>query len=245
MNFYYIIAIICTAVSIFIQYVQPKNKIFHFIVAIFTIAIMILTYIAAKKDGEVSENSLKQMITYQTSEIKRLSEENIRLSQVIYKNTNQLTGNGSYPLAIPGGGADNGNQTQLMIHLIGENAIPNLTAKIVTIPDYKQISGLNLAVLGLSDQTNIIGTLRASEMPYFMINTKSKETAVTIFFKTDNNSWYQSIRICKTSKGRKYFWYTQDKDGVTLKKNIEDNFPKTKDGKVVIWSNEIKSFEEI
>ncbi len=62
MNFYYIIAIFCTAASIFIQYIQPKNKIFHFIVAIFTIAIMILTYLAAKTDGEVSENSHYQIL---------------------------------------------------------------------------------------------------------------------------------------------------------------------------------------
>jgi hypothetical protein len=243
MNFYYIIAIICTALSIFIQYIQPKNKIFHFIVAIFTIAIMILTYLAAKKDGEVSENSLKEMITYQTSEIKRLSEENIRLSQVIYKNTNQLTGNGSYPIGQVAGGKK--NAVQIIIGVNGEFALPNLTARIVSIPDYKKISGLDLRTAGITNPTIPLGTIRKNEMKYFFADTRTKETAVIIYFKSDNYSWIQSMRIIITPKGRRSFWFITDDNGKIIDKHIDDDFPKNNDGKVVLWSNEIKLFEEL
>jgi len=243
MNYYYIIAIICTGVAIYIQIVQPKKIIFQYFSAICTLSVMVLTYIAAKEDGNASEKSLKNMITYQTSEIKRLSEENIALTQVIYKNTNQITGNGSYPTAIVGGGKK--NETQIIIQVNGKYALPNLTARIVSLPDYKNISGLDLRTVGITNPIIPLGTIRKDEMKYVFVESKTKETAVTFFFKSDNYSWTQYIRIIQTPNGRKSFWFIEDEEGKVIDKYIDSDFPKTKDGKVVIWSNQIKLFEDI
>lgn len=243
MNYYYIIAIFCTGIAIIIQITKPKKKIYQWIAGICTVGVMVLSYIAAKKDGEVSETSLKEMITYQNSEVKRLSEQNIALTQVIYNNTNQMTGNGSYPVCFLGGGKE--KETQILIQVNGKYALPNLTAKIVSLPNYKNISGLDLRTLGLTNPTIPLGTIRKNELRSQFVESKTKETAVTFFFKSDNHSWIQSIRIVQTPKGRKAFWFIQNEDGKIIDKYIDNDFPKTKDGKVVIWSNEIKSFEEI
>jgi hypothetical protein len=243
MNFYYIIAIICTGITIYIQITQPKNKIYQWVAGICTVAVMILSYMAAKIDGEASETSLKEMITYQNSEVKRLSEQNIGLTQVIYNNTNQMTGNGSYPVCYVGGGKE--NETQILMGVNGKYALPNLTTRIVSLPNYKKISGLDLRTVGLTNPTIPLGTIRKNEMKYQFVESKTKETAVTFFFKSDNHSWIQSIRIIQTPNGRKSFWFIQDEDGKVIDKYIDNDFPKTKDGKLVIWSNEIKSFEEI
>lgn len=115
-----------------------------------------------------------------------------------------------------GGGQDHGNQTQIIISHVGEFALPNLTAKIVVIPNYSSVSGLSLSVIGIDAPIQNLGTLRKTEWPSIMVDTRTKETAVIIYFKADNNSWTSNIRINKTKKGRKTLSYTQSQDGKRL-----------------------------
>lgn len=237
MNIYYFLAIICTIVTMVLTLNQKEKKIMQTITIVFTVVTMVFTYLAAKQDGQETEDNLSQTITEQSSEIKRLSSQNIELSNIIFKNTQQITGNGSYPIVNIGGGQDNGNKTQIIVGLIGEFALPNVTARIVVIPDYSNVSGLDLRVLGIGNETINIGTLRKSEFKSFLIETKTKETAVTIFFNSDNNSWTETIRIYKTKNSRKTMFYIQDSKGNYLQKKVDPNFPTNENGEIVIWNN--------
>jgi hypothetical protein len=220
MNIYYILAIVCT------------------------VGAMYCSYIAAQQDGQETEKKLKQTIEDQSSEIKILNNKNIELSESIIKQTHQITGEGSFPIANLAGGQDNGNQTQITIGVLGEFAIPNLTAKFVVIPDYSKVNGMDFRILGIDSETLSLGTLRKSEMKSHFVGTKTNETAVIIYFNSDNHSWTQSIRIRKDDR-RKSISYIQDQEGKYLFKTVDDNFPMNKNGDIVLWENNSINIKEL
>ncbi len=228
MNYYYYLAILCT------------------------IGIMIFSYLASKKDGEKTVKELNSTTIEQANKIKELTkknteltEANISLSKAIHSDTKELTSEGSYPLAFSGGGMENGNKTQMCVVAKGEYAIKNITARVVAIPDYTKVSGLDLRVTGLNAPTINLETLRKSEFKSFMVDTKTKETAIIIYFKSDNLSWNQSIRIVKENDKRYTLSYLKDENGNMLQKKIDDGFPKNKNEEIIIWSNVTKRFEDI
>ncbi|MGX7666652.1 hypothetical protein [Flavobacterium pedocola] len=221
MNIYYILAIVCT------------------------VAAMVFSYLAAKKDGQETEDKLKQTITDQTKEIKTLNSKNIELAEKIIKQTNQITGEGSYPIATLGGGQDNGNQTQIVIGLKGEFAIPNLTAKFVVIPNYSEVDGMDFRIPGFGIDPINFGTLRPFEMQSILVETKTEETVVIIYFKSDNNSWTESIRIKKNDEGRHSICLSQDNEGQYVFKKIDPNFPKTDNGDIILWKNNSINISEL
>jgi hypothetical protein len=216
---------------------KPKptyNKLWFFLSIVCTVITMVFTYIATKQDGQVTEDSLKLEIT-------RRDE----LLEKVLRNTQQITGDGSFPIAYPFGGQDNGDKTQIIISLEGEFALHNLTAKVVVIPDYSNVSGLDARILGIQNNTLDIGTIRKSGWKDFLVETKTKETAIIIYFKTDNYSWTESIRINKTKEGRKVMWYIQDQNGEYLLKKIDQGFPINENGEIKLWSNVSKKTEEL
>jgi hypothetical protein len=218
---------------------------YYYLVILCTIGATVFTYLASQKDGEKTEKALKETINKQAYEIKELSKQNIKLSHLIHSDTQELTSKGSYPITILGGGAENGNQTQISVALNGDYAIPNLTVRVVVIPDYPNVSGLDINVLGVLNPSTEIGTLRKSEGRSYMVETKTKYTAVTLYFNSNNNSWNESIRIVKTDNGRKSLRYIQDKDGNILYKQMDAGFPIDDEENVIIWSNVKKKFDEI
>jgi hypothetical protein len=220
MNIYYILAIVCT------------------------VGAMYCGYIATQQDGQETEKNLKTTIDNQSFEIKTLNKKIIELSESIIKQTHQITGEGSFPIANLTGGQDNGNQTQITIGVAGEFAIPNLTAKFVVIPDYSTVNGLDLKIRGIHSETLVLGTLRKSEMKSYLVETKTNETAVIIYFNSDNHSWTESIRIRKDG-GRKSIRYIQDQEGKYLFKTVDDNFPMNKNGDIVLWKNNSINIKEL
>ncbi|TDE42037.1 hypothetical protein E0I26_15075 [Flavobacterium rhamnosiphilum] len=169
-----------------------------------------------------------------------------KVSDDVYKNTQQITGNGSYPVATWTGGGLNDNQLQILVHLEGEFALPNLEAKVVVIDDYSTVSGLDLRIVGLTGAEMInFETLKNSEFKYFLIPYKSKETAVIIYFKSDNHTWNETMLISDSKDGKKIMWFITDEKGITLKKYIDKNFPTKSNGKIVLWSNVMKKFSDI
>jgi len=226
---------------------KPKKSmnIYYILTILCTIATMLFSYLAAKQDGQETEEKLNQTIKDQASEIKILNTKNIELSKSIIKRTDQITGEGSFPIANLGGGQDNGNQTQIVIGMLGEFAIPNLTAKFVVIPDYSKVNGMDLRILGIGAETISLGTLRKSEMQSFLVETKTNETAVLIYFKSDNHLWTQSIRIKKDNNIRKSIRYIQDQEGKYLFKTVDDNFPMDGNGDIALWENSSINIKEL
>ncbi|HAS8420810.1 TPA: hypothetical protein I7738_22260, partial [Vibrio vulnificus] len=78
----------------------------------------------------------------------------------------------------------------------------------------------------------------------FMVDTSTNETAVTLYFASNNRKWTQSIRIVKTDQGRQELSYVSDSDGTLLKSYVAPNFPKH-NGKYIIWSNKTKEVGDI
>ncbi len=203
-----------------------------------------------KDQNDQAQVELKEVINTQTEKIKTLSEKNLELSKMnidvsndIQQKADELTADGSYPFATIRGELEGGKKSQLLIHLKGRYAIQNLTTKIVIVPDYSTVSGLDLRVLGMEVPPMDIGTLRSLEFKSFFVDTPTKETAITIYYKSNNNSWTDSIRVKDTESGRKFLWYTADKSGDVLNSHIDPNFPND-NGKIVIWSNTTKDISE-
>jgi hypothetical protein len=222
-----------------------KMNTYYYLAILCTIGAMVFTYLASQKDGEKAEKALKETIDKHANEIKELSQQNIKLSDVIYSDTQEITAKGSHPITLVVGGAENGNQRQISVFLHGEYAIENLTVKIVVTPDYPDVSGLDINVSGMFHPTTEIGTLRQSEGRSYMVVTKTKYTAVTLYFNSNNNSWKESIRIVKTDNGWDALRYIQDKDGNVLYKQMDKGFPVDDKENVIIWSNVKKKFDEI
>ena len=169
---------------------------------------------------------------------------NSELSKSIHSNTQELTGEGSFPFAfLEAGGSE--NQAQIMIGCRGEYAIRNLTFKIVVIPNFTKISGMNINIIGLNAPEEKVDVLRKTEMKYMMVDVSNKETAVLLYFKSDNSSWNQSLRIVKDGNKRHILSYIHGKEGVLLDKKIDKEYPRNADGKLIIWSNVLKTFDEI
>lgn len=226
---------------------MKKMNIYYLLAIACTVGTMIFSYFAAQKDSSVAENKLKQTISDQTNEITSLRAVIANISN----STDALTAKGSFPTAFLGGGDEQGN-SQLLLFLKGKYAIPNLTVKVIDIPNYKQVSGLDMRVAGI-DMTPTrkeypvyeYKSLRPSETPYIMVPTINKETAIILYYKSDNNSWTQNIRIVKTKKGRQFFTTTHNAEGKLLEKQISPDFPLTADGEIILWSNEKKSFDNV
>ena len=237
MNIFYVGAIVLTVFAARIDGQENKqkgknkkknrSKFKRFLGPSLTVGAMICTYHAAKVDGLETENKLKQIITDQATEIKKLN----------LQSTQQITGNGSYPIAGVAGGQNNGNKTQIIIGVMGEYALPNVTATIVEIPDYYQVNGGDFRIFGLQNKPIDLGTLRKAEFQSLFVKTETKETAVLIYFKSDNFSWNQSFRIVKTSEGRKVFWAIQDQNGKYLMNKMDKGFPVNENGEIRLWSN--------
>lgn len=203
--------------------------------------------IASKK----AQEQLNTTVIEQSQQIKELGNQNIELTKInsemskaIQAQTDELTSKGSYPFAQVAGGADNGNQAQIVINLSGQYAIPNLTVRASVIPNYSTVSGLDFRIMGLNAQTINLETLRPREFKYFMVDTNTNETAVTLYFSSNNNKWTQSLRIVKTEQGWKVLSYISDGNGEMLKTKIAPDFPMD-NGKYIIWSNVSKSPREI
>lgn len=74
-----------------IFYLKPHEYLLHPIIAIACAAAsMAFTYYATKQDGKETEVNLTKTISDQASEIKRLSSQNIDLSNTIFRNTQQI-----------------------------------------------------------------------------------------------------------------------------------------------------------
>ncbi|ESU28407.1 hypothetical protein FLJC2902T_17670 [Flavobacterium limnosediminis JC2902] len=225
---------------------KSKNmNIFYLLAMICTVAAMYFSYLAAKKDGDETEQKLNKTIKDQGEQIQSLTSKNIELSEKIIKHTNQITSQGSYPLAFLGPSQNNGAQTQILIGLQGEYAIKNLTAKFVVIPDYLNVSGMDIRVLGLGVNPIDLGTLRPTEMKTFFVDTTTNETAITIFFNSDNNSWTESIRIIKNQNGRQSFSIIQSGEGKYIFSKIDPSFPKSDKGEIALWSNGTININEL
>ncbi|MGS0725339.1 hypothetical protein ACVBKF_04060 [Shewanella sp. 0m-11] len=202
----------------------------------------------ASKKAQAQSNST---VLEQSQQIKDLGNQNIELtklnsemSMAIQAQTEELTSKGSYPFAQVTGGANNGNQSQITVNLIGKYAIPNLTIRVAVIPNYSSVSGLDLRVTGFNAETIGIDTLRPLESKWFMVDTSTSETAVILYFSSNNNKWTQSLRLVKTDKGRKVLSYIADGNGERLKIVVDPDFPML-DGKYVIWSNVTKALDEM
>lgn len=212
-----------------------------------TLLTMLFSYYAAQKDSAESETKLKNTISEQTTEITNLRT----IISSISNSTDAMTGKGSFPSAFLGGGDAQGN-SELLLFLKGKYAIPNLTVKVIDIPNYKQVSGLDLRIAGI-DITPArkeypvyeYKSLRPSETPHIMVPTTNKETAIILNYKSDNNNWSQVIRIVKTRKGRQIFSTIHNDEGKLLEKQISSDFPLTNDGEIILWSNVKKSFNNI
>ncbi|MDF2156196.1 hypothetical protein [Vibrio sp. CAU 1672] len=206
---------------------------------------------ASEIASKQSQEQLNSTILEQSQQIKELGSQNIELTKLnaemslsIQTQTEELTSKGSYPYAQVTGGANNGNQSQITVNLVGKYAIPNLTIRVVVIPNYSSVSGLDLRVTGLNAEPIGIDTLRPLESKWFMVDTSATETAVILYFSSNNKKWTQALRLVKTDKGRKVLSYISGENGERLQTFIDPDFPMS-DGKYVIWSNVSKTIDEI
>ncbi|MCS0128884.1 hypothetical protein NDJ14_07285 [Vibrio alginolyticus] len=206
---------------------------------------------AAEVASKKAQEQLNSTIIEQSEQIKELGSQNIELTKLnaemsksIQNQTDELTSKGSYPFAQVSGGTDNGNKSQIEVFLVGQYAIPNLTIRVSVIPNYTDVSGLDLRVTGVNAPTLDVDTLRPLETKSFMVDTSTNETAVTLYFASNNRKWTQSIRIVKTDQGRQELSYVSDSDGTLLKSYVAPNFPKH-NGKYIIWSNKTKEVGDI
>ncbi|CAK3987949.1 hypothetical protein [Vibrio crassostreae] len=206
---------------------------------------------AADISSKKAQTRLENTINEQSNQIKVLSQQNIDLSKInaemssaIHTKTDELTASGSYPIGSTAGGAEGGNKTQIVIDLIGKYAITNLMLNINVVSNYTQINGLDINTLGLNPIVLGPETLRAGEFKYVLVDTPTNETAVQIKYISNNKTWTQSFRIVKTESGRKVMSYIKDSNGVTLSKRVDDGFPMV-NGKYQIWSNVVKSMDEL
>jgi type II secretory pathway pseudopilin PulG len=183
------------------------------------------TLILANQDLIEKNNKLSEIIFENTQKLEEISN-------VVYKNTQQITGNGSYPFATWTGGGF-GKDRQIIVHLVGEFALPNLEAHVTVIDDYSTVNGTDMRVLGIFSPTISLGTLRKTESKSFNVEAKTNETSIIIRFKSDNHSWGETILL----KGNKKLWIIKDEKGNTLEKHIDKGFPVNKKGEIVIWSN--------
>lgn len=226
-----------------INQIQMRKMIYIFLGLAFSAASAYCFYKQSDEAGKETESRLNAIITQKSDENKKLSETILNLSRNINSDTKAIAGTGSYPIAFHAGLLTK-ETAQISISLHGEYAIPKLTVKIVTISNYRNISGLNLRVLGIDKPIQDLGTLKSRFFKNLDIKV-ANETAILLYFSSDNNSWNQSIRLIRTKRGVEYLSIIQDKEGKFIFKQKTDHFPLTKDGKVVLWSNEVKFFDEI
>lgn len=214
---------------------------YYYLAIIFTVVAMIFGYLGSDKSSNETEGRITDSIN-----------KNIGISEDAKSNTDELTAKGSYPNAVIDGGDPNGN-VGVNVYLKGKYAIKDLIVQIIDIPDYTHVSGLDTRILGMdmtptrrTYPTYKIESLRSQEFQTFLVPAMHKETAIILRFKSDNKSWTQTIRLEINGNHRKIFSVNNDdNENKTLEKFLTPDFPKTSDGKLILWSNEIKSFDEI
>lgn len=151
------------------------------------------------------------------------------------ENTEQIIGAGSYPIISIGGGGN--NTIQIIIMLKGKYAIPNLTARVVVLPNYTNISGLDINITPLFGENKKFGTLRPHEFDSYSIPFNQKEVAALFYFKSDNNNWNSIIRIKKIDNQLKKLIIISEPENEYKFVHIDDDFPKNLDNTVTLWSN--------
>lgn len=226
-----------------INQIQMRKMIYFFLGLAFSAASAYCFYKQSDEAGKETEDRLNAIITQKSDENIKQGEAILNLSRNINSETKAISGTGSYPIAYHAGWYTKDN-AQIAVNLHGEYAIQNLTVKIVAISNYRNVSGLNLRVMGIDKPFQDLGTLKSRFFTNLDIKV-AKETAILLYFSSDNNSWNQSIRLIRTKRGVEYLSIIQDKEGKFIFKQKTDHFPLTKDGKVVLWSNEVKFFDEI
>ena len=165
----------------------------------------------------------------------RLANENNRLAGQTNQNTEQIIGAGSFPIISVGGGLD--GQLQLIIMLKGKYAIPNLTATIVVVPDYTNVSGLDMKITPFFGKQENLETLRPQEFNSYFVPFNQKELAVVIYFKSDNHNWNGTIRIKKINEKIKILSIISDQENQYKWVRIDEDFPKNIDNTITLWSN--------
>ncbi|MFL9830764.1 hypothetical protein ABS764_07885 [Flavobacterium sp. ST-87] len=165
----------------------------------------------------------------------RLASENNRLAGKTKENTEQIIGAGSYPIISIGGGGN--NTLQIIIMLKGKYAIPNLTARAVVIPNYTNVSGLDMKITPLFGENIEFGTLRPHEFNSYSIPFNQKEVAALFYFKSDNNNWNSIIRIKKIDNKLKKLIIISESGDEYKFVHIDDDFPMNSENSITLWSN--------
>ena len=215
MNYYYIGVVLCTFIAICADKFLTPNIRSKTIFIISSLGVLFFTYFAGKFDGKETDAALKK-----------------------------LTGNGTYPYAIIGGSTP--ETSQLIFGTRGEYALPEgITAVIYQYPNYNTLDVDNLGVSGIISEEINFGKFRKHDGRSRFIDILSDNTALRIYFQSDNNNWIEEMRIVNTPTGRKTIWYIKDENRNVLEKHIDEGFPVTENGEIVLWSNEIKSFDKI
>ena len=248
---FYILSFICILLNLYFNHKvtsvsdNKKKKIFYVISNIVLFIGPLTSFFGSQIEGKISNKELNKNIEQKSDSIKDLLVSNKTLTELVLKNTNKMTSVGSKPKLIVGNAIENGHKTQLIILLDGEYAIPNLTIQVAVVPNYSKTNGMDIKTIADIQPIIPLGTLRPYELKSYFVSTVSNETFINVLLKSDNENWYEQVRIIKNNKGRFLFYTSFDKENNVFTNRIDPDFPTNKEGKYTIWSNESKSRQEL